>query len=121
MPVALISISNCVSAGARPMPECKDHTLHFCCVCLISVTYKGHSTEKIKRRPNIVSKCVFAGVATILNRMQKANMTVAVEGSLYRYHPHFHRLLEQKVKELVDPSLKVTAASDTMLNNSFSF
>jgi hexokinase len=47
-----------------------------------------------------------AGIATLLNRINKPNITVAVDGSLYRFHPHFHDLMMQKIAQLLSPGLK---------------
>lgn len=47
-----------------------------------------------------------AAVSTILNKMQRPYTTVAVDGSVYKYHPHFHDLMEKKVLELTDPNYK---------------
>jgi hexokinase len=33
---------------------------------------------------------------------------VAVDGSLYRFHPHFHDLMEEKIRQLVNPGIKVS-------------
>ena len=50
---------------------------------------------------------VAAAVATILNKMKRPRTTVGIDGSLYRFHPHFHDLLEQKIAELALPDYKV--------------
>ncbi|VDM08344.1 unnamed protein product [Wuchereria bancrofti] len=47
-----------------------------------------------------------AGIATLLNRMQKPYVTVGVDGSVYRFHPTFPHLLDEKIKQLVDKNLK---------------
>jgi len=47
-----------------------------------------------------------AGLATLINRLDKPEMTIAVDGSLYRFHPRFHNLMCLKIKELVKPGLK---------------
>jgi len=47
-----------------------------------------------------------AGLATLINRLNKQDMTIAVDGSLYRFHPRFHNLMCLKIKELVKPGLK---------------
>uniref|UniRef100_A0A0B7A0I3 Phosphotransferase n=1 Tax=Arion vulgaris TaxID=1028688 RepID=A0A0B7A0I3_9EUPU len=47
-----------------------------------------------------------AGLATLINRLDKQDMTIAVDGSLYRFHPRFHNLMCLKIKELVKPGLK---------------
>lgn len=39
--------------------------------------------------------------------MQKPYVTVGVDGSVYRFHPTFHQLLDQKIDELVDGKLEV--------------
>lgn len=48
-----------------------------------------------------------AGIATLLNRINQTEVTVAVDGSLYRFHPHFHDLMMQKTTALVKTGLKV--------------
>jgi len=55
-----------------------------------------------------------AGLATLINRLNKQDMTIAVDGSLYRFHPRFHNLMCLKIKELVKPGLKfkLTLSSD---------
>ncbi|XP_005098485.2 hexokinase type 2 [Aplysia californica] len=47
-----------------------------------------------------------AGLSTLINRLNKQDMTIAVDGSLYRFHPRFHNLMCLKIKELVKPGLK---------------
>ncbi|XP_059471218.1 hexokinase type 2 isoform X2 [Neocloeon triangulifer] len=47
-----------------------------------------------------------AGVACLLDRMGEKDVTVAVDGSVYRFHPHFHHLMMDKIAELIDPSIK---------------
>ena len=47
------------------------------------------------------------GIATLLNRINKPNVTVAVDGSLYRFHPLFHDLMTEKINQLIKPGLKV--------------
>lgn len=49
---------------------------------------------------------VSAAVATVLNKMKRAHTTVGVDGSVYRYHPHFHDLMEKKIAELTRPQYK---------------
>ncbi|XP_033757777.1 hexokinase-2-like [Pecten maximus] len=47
-----------------------------------------------------------AGLATLINKLNKPEMTIAVDGSLYRFHPRFHNLMCLKIQELVKPGLK---------------
>jgi hexokinase len=49
---------------------------------------------------------VSAAIATILNKIQRPHTTVGVDGSVYRYHPHFHDLMERKISELIHPEYK---------------
>uniref|UniRef100_A0A914GS52 Phosphotransferase n=1 Tax=Globodera rostochiensis TaxID=31243 RepID=A0A914GS52_GLORO len=46
------------------------------------------------------------GIAALLNRMQRPNVTVGVDGSVYRFHPTFKHLLDSKINKLVDPQYK---------------
>lgn len=41
-----------------------------------------------------------AGTAAILHKMGRPEVTVAVDGSLYRFHPHFHDLMVEKITTL---------------------
>ena len=47
-----------------------------------------------------------AGIACLLNKMNRPEVSVAVDGSLYRFHPHFHDLMEEKIRQLVNPGIK---------------
>jgi len=47
-----------------------------------------------------------AGVAGLLNKMQKRRVTVGMDGSLYKFHPHFHNRMVSKITNLVDSSIQ---------------
>lgn len=51
---------------------------------------------------------IFTGIATLLNKMNRPEVTIGVDGSLYRFHPHFHDLMEEKIRQLVKPGIKVS-------------
>lgn len=53
---------------------------------------------------------VSAGIATLINCLKRPEVTVAVDGSLYRFHPRFHNLMSLKIYELVDPAYKFKLA-----------
>ena len=57
-----------------------------------------------------------AGIATLLNRMQHPLVTVGMDGSIYRYHPIFPKLLDDKIAELIDENLRV---SDRAIQDKF--
>jgi len=42
-----------------------------------------------------------AGVAALLKRVSRTSVTVAVDGSLYRYHPKFHNLMTEMTQQLL--------------------
>jgi len=46
-----------------------------------------------------------AGVAALLNKMSRRSVTVAMDGSLYKFHPHFQSRMTAKIRDLVDKSL----------------
>lgn len=46
---------------------------------------------------------VSAAIATILNKMRRKHTTVGVDGSVFRYHPHFENLMKSKIAELTLP------------------
>lgn len=47
-----------------------------------------------------------AGIACILNKIDRPEVTVAIDGSLYRFHPHFHDLMMEKIQQLIKPGLR---------------
>ncbi|KAG8224324.1 hypothetical protein J437_LFUL004280 [Ladona fulva] len=58
--------------------------------------------ESISRRAAYLTS---AGVSCLLDRMNDSDVTVAVDGSVYRFHPHFHDLMMQKIGDL-SPKIK---------------
>ena len=56
-----------------------------------------------KRAAHLVS----AGAATLINKMGQENVTVGIDGSVYRFHPHFHDLMCEKIAQLITPGIKV--------------
>ncbi|EYC45873.1 hypothetical protein Y032_0414g1029 [Ancylostoma ceylanicum] len=50
---------------------------------------------------------VGAAIAQVLNRMKRPyRVTVGVDGSVYRFHPFFKRLLDRKIGDLIDKEVK---------------
>lgn len=49
---------------------------------------------------------VSAAVACLLNKMARPYTVVGVDGSMFRYHPHFHSIMAKKTKELTRPDYK---------------
>ncbi|XP_060845114.1 hexokinase type 2-like [Rhopalosiphum padi] len=43
---------------------------------------------------------VSAGLAVILNKMDEKSVTIGVDGSVYRFHPFFHKLILEKTRQL---------------------
>lgn len=64
----------------------------------------------VSRRAAFLSS---AGVACILNKMKRSEVIVGVDGSLYRFHPHFHDLMVAKTKVLApDVEFKFMLSED---------
>ena len=62
--------------------------------------------EAVSRRAAHIAA---AAVACLLNKMGQKHVTVAVDGSLYRFHPHFHDLMVEKIRQLINPGLTVSS------------
>ena len=45
----------------------------------------------------------------MIKRLDNPDVTVAVDGSLYRFHPHFKDLMNKKIKQLSKPDQKVSS------------
>ncbi|XP_043209946.1 hexokinase type 2-like isoform X3 [Amphibalanus amphitrite] len=59
--------------------------------------------EVVSRRAAFL---VGTGLAVLLNKMDRPSVTVGVDGSVYRYHPHVHRLMCEQISRLVRPGMK---------------
>jgi len=46
-----------------------------------------------------------AGVAALLNKMGRRSVTVGMDGSLYKFHPHFQTRMTAKIRHLVDKNI----------------
>ncbi|XP_026319326.1 hexokinase type 2 isoform X2 [Hyposmocoma kahamanoa] len=62
-----------------------------------------HVCECVSRR---AAHLVSAGIATLLNKMNEPRVTVGIDGSVYRFHPHFHALMCEKITQLVNPGIQ---------------
>lgn len=49
---------------------------------------------------------VSAAVACLLNKMGRPHTVVGVDGSMFKFHPHFHTIMAKKTKELTHPEHK---------------
>lgn len=47
------------------------------------------------------------GIAVLLNRMRKPYVTIGIDGSVYRFHPWYKKLLETRINALIDKDLHV--------------
>lgn len=50
-----------------------------------------------------------AGIATLLNKMEYDNVTVGIDGSVYRFHPFFHDVMTEKIKQLQNRKVRTLA------------
>ncbi|KAG8190789.1 hypothetical protein JTE90_005825 [Oedothorax gibbosus] len=56
---------------------------------------------------------VAAAVSTLLNKMQRKDRTVVgVDGSVYRYHPHFKSMMEEKISEMTEHPFELMLSED---------
>jgi len=58
----------------------------------------------VRRAAHMVS----ASIATLINRIDEKKITVAIDGSLYRFHPNFHNLMMEYMEPLVTPGISVS-------------
>jgi hexokinase len=69
--------------------------------------------ENVRYVCSVVSRraahLVSAGIATLLNKMGENNVTIGMDGSVYRFHPYFHDLMTEKISELQDYKVRMTS------------
>ncbi|CAF1075251.1 unnamed protein product [Adineta ricciae] len=62
-----------------------------------------HICRQVSKR---AARLAGAGLAVLINRIGKSEVTVGVDGSLYRYHPRFKRNMERCMEALVHKDIK---------------
>ncbi|XP_043266742.1 hexokinase type 2 isoform X2 [Venturia canescens] len=53
-----------------------------------------------------------AGIAALLNKIGEDNVTVGIDGSVYRFHPHFHDLMTEKIMQLQSHKFDLMLSED---------
>ncbi|XP_053598559.1 hexokinase type 2 isoform X1 [Microplitis demolitor] len=53
-----------------------------------------------------------AGIACLLNKIGENNVTVGIDGSVYRFHPHFHDLMTEKISQLQNYTFDLMLSED---------
>jgi len=62
-----------------------------------------HVCETVSRRAATLAG---AGVSVLLNRIKEDHVTVAVDGSVFRFHPFFKDIMVETITKLVSPETK---------------
>lgn len=57
-----------------------------------------YACQCISRR---AAHLVSAAIATLILKIGDPDITIGVDGSVYRFHPNFHDLMTEKIKELI--------------------
>merc|ERR1712150_61834 len=57
---------------------------------------------------------VAAGCAALVKKMNEKDITIAVDGSLFRLHPHFANVMHSRIKQLMgtDFTVQLTESDD---------
>ncbi|CAB4053924.1 HK [Lepeophtheirus salmonis] len=55
--------------------------------------------EKVSRRAGFM---VAAGIAALLKKMNYKDVVVAIDGSVFRFHPHFPNIMKSRISQLMD-------------------
>jgi hexokinase len=65
--------------------------------------YVQHVCWQVSQRAAFLAA---TAVAVVIDRVSLPEVTVAVDGSLYRFHPHFKDIMNTKISQLVKPQQK---------------
>lgn len=53
-----------------------------------------------------------SGIAAVLNKIGEENVTVGIDGSVYRFHPHIHDLMTEKIAQLQNHKFDLMLSED---------
>lgn len=76
----------------------------------------GHATEQDCINIRFICECisrraahlVSAALCTLIRRIDEPHIVVGIDGSVYKFHPHFHNLMTEKISQILGPELKVS-------------
>ena len=54
--------------------------------------------EVISRRASFMAS---AGITALLKKMDYKDVVIAIDGSLFRYHPHFKNVMQSRISQLM--------------------
>jgi len=54
--------------------------------------------EVVSRRASFMAS---AGITALLKKMDYKDVTIAIDGSLFRYHPHFKNVMQSRISQLM--------------------
>lgn len=80
----------------------------------------GNSTSSAEKIFLIIL-FLLKGLAVLLNHINAPNTTIAVDGSLYRFHPKFKKNMEKAMQMLVNPHIKVYFCCKFVISFALSF
>lgn len=98
-----------VSSIEMDIPNSYNH-----CRAVLNKLGLGHATKQDCANVRYICECisrraahlVSTGIATLINRMEEPHVTVGVDGSLYRWHPHFQHLMTKTIRQLINSRLR---------------
>ena len=59
--------------------------------------------ETVSRRASMMAS---AGITALLKKMDYHDVVVAIDGSLFRYHPHFPNIMRSRIAQLMGVEYK---------------
>ena len=63
-----------------------------------TLAYLRYICELVSRRAGFMAA---AGVTALLKKMDYHDVVVAIDGSLFRYHPHFANVMRSRIQQLM--------------------
>merc|ERR1711868_119993 len=59
--------------------------------------------ETVSRRASMMAS---AGITALLKKMDYKDVTVAIDGSLFRFHPHFKNVMQSRISQMMGINYK---------------
>ncbi|XP_065170889.1 hexokinase type 2 isoform X1 [Atheta coriaria] len=87
--------------------------VHTGCMEVLKELGLKHASEQDCVNVRYVCECVSTraatlvscALATILNKMNNMDVTIGVDGSVYRFHPHFHNRMMELIRQYTKPHI----------------
>merc|ERR1712112_266558 len=75
----------------------------YICLLVMILNPTRYVCEAVSRRASMMAS---AGVTALLKKMDYKDVVIAIDGSLFRFHPHFKNVMQSRISQMMGINYK---------------